>query len=161
MAQTRRMGKRNQRQSRPKAPRPPTQTSARPSLKGLLTERRGRDVGFAKSGFRPTAMGNSAFPVSPSLLKLTQMGSSRTATKNQIDNGPAGGVLWKRQMSEYNLSGKTAIITGASKGLGKAMALALGSAGANIALVSRDIEQLNGVKQAVDSVGGKAQVFPA
>src|SRR5258708_35745006 len=64
-------------------------------------------------------------------------------------------------MSEYNLSGKTAIITGASKGLGKAMALALGSAGANIALVSRDIEQLNGVKQAVDSVGGKAQVFPA
>ncbi len=64
-------------------------------------------------------------------------------------------------MSEYNLSGKTAIITGASKGLGKAMALALGSAGANIALVSRDIEQLDGVRQAVDSVGGKAQVFRA
>jgi NAD(P)-dependent dehydrogenase (short-subunit alcohol dehydrogenase family) len=84
-----------------------------------------------------------------------------TAAENQIDNGLAGGVLWKRQMSEYNLSGKTAIITGASKGLGKAMALALGSAGANIALVSRDIEQLNGVKQAVESVGGKAQVFPA
>jgi hypothetical protein len=48
---------------RPKAPRPPTQTtsfakamedrSSRPSLKGMLTERRGRDVGFAKSGFRP------------------------------------------------------------------------------------------------------------
>ena len=43
-------------------------------------------------------------------------------------------------MSEYNLNDKTAVITGASKGLGKAMALALGSAGANIALVSRDIE---------------------
>ncbi len=41
------------------------------------------------------------------------------------------------------------------------MALALGSAGANIALVSRDIEQLDGVRQAVDSVGGKAQVFRA
>jgi len=64
-------------------------------------------------------------------------------------------------MSEYNLIGKTAIITGASKGLGKIMALALGSAGANIALVSRDIEQLNAVKQAVENVGGKAQVFPA
>jgi hypothetical protein len=56
MAQTRRMGKRSQRAYRLKAPRPPTQTSARPSLKGMLTERRGRDVGFAKSGFRPAEL---------------------------------------------------------------------------------------------------------
>jgi NAD(P)-dependent dehydrogenase (short-subunit alcohol dehydrogenase family) len=64
-------------------------------------------------------------------------------------------------MSEYNLSGKTAVITGASKGLGKAMALALGSAGANIALVSRDLDQLNEARRAVQSVGGEAAVFPA
>jgi NAD(P)-dependent dehydrogenase (short-subunit alcohol dehydrogenase family) len=64
-------------------------------------------------------------------------------------------------MSEHNLSGKTAIITGASKGLGKAMALALGSAGANIALVSRDAGQLNEVHRVVQSVGGKAAIFPA
>jgi NAD(P)-dependent dehydrogenase (short-subunit alcohol dehydrogenase family) len=64
-------------------------------------------------------------------------------------------------MSEHNLSGKTAIITGASKGLGKAMALALGSAGANIALVSRDANQLNEALRAVQSVGGKAAIFPA
>jgi NAD(P)-dependent dehydrogenase (short-subunit alcohol dehydrogenase family) len=64
-------------------------------------------------------------------------------------------------MSEHNLSGKTAVITGASKGLGKAMALALGSAGANIALVSRDADQLNEVHRAVQSVGGKAAIFPA
>jgi NAD(P)-dependent dehydrogenase (short-subunit alcohol dehydrogenase family) len=64
-------------------------------------------------------------------------------------------------MSGYNLNGKVAVITGASKGLGKAMALALGAAGASIALASRDAEQLNGVKQAVENVGGKAQVFPA
>jgi NAD(P)-dependent dehydrogenase (short-subunit alcohol dehydrogenase family) len=63
-------------------------------------------------------------------------------------------------MSEYNLSGKTAVISGASKGLGKAMALALGSAGANVALVSRDIEQLNEAERAVKSVGGKAVIFP-
>jgi NAD(P)-dependent dehydrogenase (short-subunit alcohol dehydrogenase family) len=63
-------------------------------------------------------------------------------------------------MSEYNLNDKTAVITGASKGLGKAMALALGSAGASIALVSRDIEQLNEAKRAVESVGGKALIFP-
>jgi hypothetical protein len=64
MAQTRRMGKRNQRADRPKAPRPPTQASARPSLKSMLTERRGRDVGFAESGFRPTVMGRSRRQIS-------------------------------------------------------------------------------------------------
>lgn len=64
-------------------------------------------------------------------------------------------------MSEYSLHGKVAVITGASKGLGKAMALALSSAGASIALVSRNVELLNGVKQAVENVGGKAQAFQA
>ena len=64
-------------------------------------------------------------------------------------------------MSEYNLNGKVAVITGASKGLGKAMALALGGAGASIALASRDVERLNAVKKAVEDVGGKAQVFQA
>ena len=64
-------------------------------------------------------------------------------------------------MSEGNLTGRVAVITGASKGLGKAMALALGGAGASIALASRDAEQLNEVKQAVEDVGGKAQVFQA
>ena len=62
---------------------------------------------------------------------------------------------------ENNLNGKVAVITGASKGLGKAMALALGGAGASIALASRDVEQLNQVKKAVEDVGGKAQVFQA
>jgi NAD(P)-dependent dehydrogenase (short-subunit alcohol dehydrogenase family) len=64
-------------------------------------------------------------------------------------------------MSEYNLNGKVAVITGASKGLGKAMALALGAAGARVALVSRDVEQLTLVKQAVENAGGQAQVFQA
>ena len=64
-------------------------------------------------------------------------------------------------MSEYGLNGKVVVITGASKGLGEAMALALGAAGASIALVSRDAERLNAVKQAVEKVGGKVQVFQA
>ena len=64
-------------------------------------------------------------------------------------------------MSENNLNGKVAVITGASKGLGKAMALALGAAGASIALASRGVEQLHEVKQAVENLGGRAQVFQA
>jgi NAD(P)-dependent dehydrogenase (short-subunit alcohol dehydrogenase family) len=64
-------------------------------------------------------------------------------------------------MNERELDGKVAVITGASKGLGKAIALALGAAGANIALVARDVDQLNGVKQELENLGGQAQVFPA
>jgi NAD(P)-dependent dehydrogenase (short-subunit alcohol dehydrogenase family) len=36
------------------------------------------------------------------------------------------------------LQGRTALITGGNRGLGKAIALALGSAGARLALVARD-----------------------
>jgi NAD(P)-dependent dehydrogenase (short-subunit alcohol dehydrogenase family) len=64
-------------------------------------------------------------------------------------------------MNERELDGKVAVITGASKGLGKAMALALGGAGAKIALVARDVDQLNGVKQELENLGGQAKVFPA
>ena len=63
--------------------------------------------------------------------------------------------------STPDLSGKIALISGASKGLGRAMALALSEAGAAIALVSRDAEKLQKVKQEIESSGGKAQVFVA
>lgn len=62
-------------------------------------------------------------------------------------------------MSDKKLDGKLALITGASKGLGKAMAMALGSAGAQIVLVSRNIEQLSQVARAVTEAGGGAHVF--
>ena len=60
-----------------------------------------------------------------------------------------------------SLSGKVAVITGASKGLGKAMALALAAAGAKIALVSRDKAKLNEVAQEIHSAGGRADVYIA
>lgn len=64
-------------------------------------------------------------------------------------------------MSEKKLDGKVAVITGASKGLGKAMALALGAAGASIALVSRNLEQLKEVEKELKSADGEAQAFQA
>ena len=64
-------------------------------------------------------------------------------------------------MSDKKLAGKTAVITGASKGLGKAMALALGEAGATIALVSRNMEQLLSVAAEAQELGGQAEVFVA
>jgi short-subunit dehydrogenase len=41
-----------------------------------------------------------------------------------------------------DLSGKTAVITGASRGLGEAMALALSASGTKIALIARDLKRL-------------------
>ena len=64
-------------------------------------------------------------------------------------------------MSDKKLNGKVALITGASKGLGKAMALALGAEGARIALVARNLEQLNSVGNLVKQASGDARVFQA
>ena len=64
-------------------------------------------------------------------------------------------------MSERKLDGKVAVITGASKGLGKAMAMALGRAGARIALVSRNTQLLKETERAVKKARGEARVFQA
>jgi NAD(P)-dependent dehydrogenase (short-subunit alcohol dehydrogenase family) len=59
------------------------------------------------------------------------------------------------------LAGKVVLITGASRGLGKAMALALAGEGASIALVARDREALQKTAEEVWSTGSGAQVFQA
>jgi len=59
------------------------------------------------------------------------------------------------------LNDRVAVITGASKGLGKAMALALAAEGARIALVSRDEARLNEVAGEVIAAGGDASIFRA
>jgi NAD(P)-dependent dehydrogenase (short-subunit alcohol dehydrogenase family) len=65
-------------------------------------------------------------------------------------------------MSDNKLTGRTALITGASKGLGKAMALALGGAGAQLALVSRDTGLLKQVAHEARAAGcPRAEVFRA
>jgi NAD(P)-dependent dehydrogenase (short-subunit alcohol dehydrogenase family) len=64
-------------------------------------------------------------------------------------------------MNAKILSGKTAVITGASRGLGKAMAIALGTAGARIALVSRDAAKTEEAATAVRASGAEAMVVLA
>jgi NAD(P)-dependent dehydrogenase (short-subunit alcohol dehydrogenase family) len=64
-------------------------------------------------------------------------------------------------VSGRKLEGKVALVTGASKGLGKAMALALGEAGARLALVSRNREQLDLTAAAARQRGVEAEVFVA
>ncbi len=60
-----------------------------------------------------------------------------------------------------DLAGRVALITGASRGLGKAMALALAPAGVRLALVARSVDQLTEVAAEARALGTQAEVFGA
>ena len=58
-----------------------------------------------------------------------------------------------------SLQGKTALVTGASQGIGRACALALASAGARVTLAARNETKLNEVAAEIAVAGGAAAVF--
>jgi len=62
---------------------------------------------------------------------------------------------------KIDLTGKTAVLVGATGGLGEAMARALGEAGAQLALVGRNAEKLAALKDGFDSAGVTAEAFAA
>ncbi len=57
------------------------------------------------------------------------------------------------------LDGKTAVVTGGSRGLGRAMALALGGAGARLALVGRDQEKLAETQTLAKDKGIESEIY--
>lgn len=57
--------------------------------------------------------------------------------------------------SYFDLSGKVAVVTGASSGLGADAAVAYAEAGADVALLARRIEKLNEVKSVIEKLGRK------
>lgn len=56
----------------------------------------------------------------------------------------------------FDLTGRVAVVTGASSGLGADAALAYAKAGADVALLARRIEKLNEVKAEIEKTGRKA-----
>src|SRR5579884_766359 len=58
-----------------------------------------------------------------------------------------------------DLTGQVALVTGASRGLGQAIAVALGRAGAKVACVARDRQKLEKTVAAIQEAGGTAEVF--
>ncbi len=59
-----------------------------------------------------------------------------------------------------DLSQSTVVITGASAGVGRAIALRFARAGANLALIARDAAALDDVRQQVERLGGTAITVP-
>ncbi len=66
--------------------------------------------------------------------------------------GPHGAVI--------DLAGKTAIVTGASRGIGRAIAVGYAAAGADVALIARSPDALAEVGEEVQRAGRRAVVLP-
>ncbi len=62
-------------------------------------------------------------------------------------------------LKNYNLKNKTAIVTGAGKGLGRACAIALAEAGANLVIVSRTKKDLHEVSKKIKKLKSKCKSY--
>jgi NAD(P)-dependent dehydrogenase (short-subunit alcohol dehydrogenase family) len=62
-------------------------------------------------------------------------------------------------MISFSLEGKIAVITGASRGIGEAIAMTLAEYGAHCILVSRKMDGLQPVVDKINGAGGKAEAF--
>ncbi len=63
--------------------------------------------------------------------------------------------------SIFDLTGKNALVTGGSRGIGRAIALALAAAGARVAINGRDPAALQAARAEIESAGGSAVALPA
>ena len=58
------------------------------------------------------------------------------------------------------LKGNTAVVTGASRGIGRAIAMRLSEEGVNTALIGRNKKSLDTVKRIIEKKGSKARIYP-
>jgi NAD(P)-dependent dehydrogenase (short-subunit alcohol dehydrogenase family) len=58
------------------------------------------------------------------------------------------------------LRGRAALVTGASSGLGRATAIALAEAGADVALLARSAEELESAREEASTTGGRTSALP-
>src|SRR5690606_39985214 len=71
-------------------------------------------------------------------------------------------LKWEKQMTDINLAGRTALVTGASRWIGRGIALALAKAGADIAVnYSRDGDAAADTVAAIEALDRRAKAYQA
>lgn len=123
----------------------------------------GNEAGGKDVGLRKTAVRN---PNEPSKNGITSMDiiDRKCWIAGRIIRllrGRAGAFRysWSFVMSPlalFNLEGRKALVTGASRGLGRAIAEALAGAGADVAVTARDAAPLHEVVTAIEALGRRA-----
>ncbi len=73
--------------------------------------------------------------------------------------GPGAGDM--TILDRFRLDGRKALVTGASRGIGKAIALAFAEAGADVALGARTLDALDDTVRAIEKTGRRAVPAPA
>src|SRR3954452_7926140 len=63
-------------------------------------------------------------------------------------------------IASTSLEGTVAVVTGAARGIGRAIALELAAAGADVGVGLRDVEQDNGVVAEIEALGRRAVALP-
>ena len=74
---------------------------------------------------------------------------------NQSTGTPLPDYQPQHTIKQFSLEGKIAVVSGASRGLGEAMAFALAGAGADLAILGRDQSTIDGVAERITDATGR------
>jgi NAD(P)-dependent dehydrogenase (short-subunit alcohol dehydrogenase family) len=61
----------------------------------------------------------------------------------------------------FDLSGRTALVTGGGRGIGRAVAVGLASAGADVAIVDRDLSEVDSARAEIEAMGRRCVLLDA
>ena len=82
---------------------------------------------------------------------------------SSLNSAFGGEKRWRNKVHDhykkFDLTNKVAVITGASEGIGRDMAIGLAEAGADIIICSRREEKLLEVKKSIEKIGRKAETY--